>query len=109
MAVIRKTIRVLCVDDHRLMREGVSKIVDVQPDMKVVAEANNGEVAVSQFLASQPDVVQSGCRQRGRRLCREDDRRGEERREQSGHWMRMMPRRIALATAAVRSCTSSFV
>ena len=57
MAVNKKIIRVLCVDDHRLMREGVSKIVDVQPDMKVVAEANNGEHAVAQFLASRPDVT----------------------------------------------------
>jgi two-component system, NarL family, response regulator len=57
MAVTKKTIRVLCVDDHRLMREGVSKIVDVQPDMKVVAEANNGEQAVAQFVAVRPDVT----------------------------------------------------
>jgi DNA-binding NarL/FixJ family response regulator len=57
MAVARRPIRVLCVDDHRLMREGVAKIVDVQPDMKVVAEANNGEQAISQFLASRPDVT----------------------------------------------------
>jgi DNA-binding NarL/FixJ family response regulator len=50
-------IRVLCVDDHRLMREGVARIVGVQPDMKVVAEASNGEHAVAQFLASRPDVT----------------------------------------------------
>jgi len=48
---------VLCVDDHRLMREGVTRIVGVQPDMKVVAEASNGEHAVAQFLASRPDVT----------------------------------------------------
>jgi DNA-binding NarL/FixJ family response regulator len=57
MTVTKKTIRVLCVDDHRLMREGIAKIVDVQPDMKVVAEASNGEHAVTQFLASRPDVT----------------------------------------------------
>ena len=50
-------IRVLCVDDHRLMREGVARIVDVQPDMKVVAEAGNGEHAVAQFMATRPDVT----------------------------------------------------
>ena len=50
-------IRVLCVDDHRLMREGVARIVGVQPDMEVVAEASNGEHAVTQFLASRPDVT----------------------------------------------------
>jgi DNA-binding NarL/FixJ family response regulator len=57
MAVASRLIRVLCVDDHRLMREGVARIVGVQPDMEVVAEASNGEHAVAQFLASQPDVT----------------------------------------------------
>ena len=50
-------IRVLCVDDHRMMREGVARIVAVQPDMELVAEASNGEHAVAQFLASRPDVT----------------------------------------------------
>jgi len=57
MAVAKRRIRVLCVDDHRLMREGIARIVDVQPDMEVVAEASNGEQAVAQFLASRPDVT----------------------------------------------------
>jgi DNA-binding NarL/FixJ family response regulator len=57
MAVASRLIRVLCVDDHRLMREGVAKIVGVQPDMEVVAEASNGEHAVAQFLACRPDVT----------------------------------------------------
>jgi len=50
-------IRVLCVDDHRLMREGIVHIVGLQPDIKVVAEASNGEEAVEQFLRHQPDVT----------------------------------------------------
>ena len=50
-------IRVLCVDDHRLMREGLSRIVGVQPDMTVVAQAANGEEAVEQFRRHQPDVT----------------------------------------------------
>ena len=57
MAVATRLIRVLCVDDHRLMREGIAKIVGVQPDMEVVAEASNGEHAIAQFLASRPDVT----------------------------------------------------
>lgn len=57
MAVANRPIRVLCVDDHRLMREGVARIVGVQPDMVVVAEASNGEHAVAQFLASRPDIT----------------------------------------------------
>lgn len=47
----------LCVDDHRLMREGISRIVGVQPDMTVVAEASNGEEAVEQFARHRPDVT----------------------------------------------------
>ena len=57
MVVTNRPIRVLCVDDHRLMREGIARIVGVQPDMMVVAEASNGEHAVAQFLASRPDVT----------------------------------------------------
>jgi DNA-binding NarL/FixJ family response regulator len=50
------TIRVLCADDHRLMREGIARIVGVQPDMTVVAQASDGEQAVAQFLKYRPDV-----------------------------------------------------
>ena len=50
-------IRVLCVDDHRLMREGITRIVDVQPDMTVVAEASTGEEAVEQFVRHAPDIT----------------------------------------------------
>lgn len=57
MAAVTPPIRVLCVDDHRLMREGVARIVDVQPDMAVVAEASTGEQAVAQFAACRPDVT----------------------------------------------------
>ena len=50
-------IRVLCVDDHRLMREGIARIVGVQSDMTVVAEASDGEEAVEQFIKHRPDVT----------------------------------------------------
>ena len=50
-------IRVLCVDDHRLMREGIVRIVGLQRDMTVVAHASNGEEAVEQFLRHRPDVT----------------------------------------------------
>ena len=50
-------IRVLCVDDHRLLREGIVRIVGLQPDMTVVAQASNGEEAVEEFLRHQPDVT----------------------------------------------------
>lgn len=50
-------IRVLCVDDHRLMREGIARIVGLQPDMTVVAQASNGQEAVERFLEHRPDVT----------------------------------------------------
>jgi DNA-binding NarL/FixJ family response regulator len=50
-------IRVLCVDDHRLMREGIVRVVGLQPDMLVVAQASNGEEAVEQFLQHRPDIT----------------------------------------------------
>jgi DNA-binding NarL/FixJ family response regulator len=39
------------------MREGVARIVGVQPDMEVVAEASNGDQAVAQYVTHQPDVT----------------------------------------------------
>jgi DNA-binding NarL/FixJ family response regulator len=57
MNEVPDVIRVLCVDDHRLMREGISRIVGLQSDMTVVAEAANGEEAVEQFERVRPDVT----------------------------------------------------
>jgi two-component system, NarL family, response regulator len=48
---------VLCVDDHRLMREGITRIVAVHPDMEVVAQASNGDQAVAEYLLHRPDVT----------------------------------------------------
>jgi len=50
-------IRVMCVDDHRLMREGIVLIVGLDPSMKVVAEAATGEEALAQFVEHRPDVT----------------------------------------------------
>jgi DNA-binding NarL/FixJ family response regulator len=50
-------IRVLCVDDHRLMLDGLSLLIDRQPDMHVVASATTGEEAVELFGRLQPDVT----------------------------------------------------
>jgi len=50
-------VRVMCVDDHRLMREGLRRIVALQPDMVVVAEASNGAEAIEQFQQHRPDVT----------------------------------------------------
>ncbi len=52
-----RPIRVLCVDDHRLMREGIVRIIGLQPDIEVVAEGRTGQEAVEQFLRHRPDVT----------------------------------------------------
>ena len=50
-------IRVLCVDDHPVVRQGVASLVSVQPDIELVAEAANGSDAIQQFRALRPDVT----------------------------------------------------
>ena len=50
-------IRVLSVDDHALLREGISALVGNQPDMELVAEACNGREAVELFRTHRPDVT----------------------------------------------------
>ena len=50
-------IRVLSVDDHPLLREGVASLLAGQPDLQLVAEASNGREAVDQFRAHRPDVT----------------------------------------------------
>jgi two-component system, NarL family, response regulator len=50
-------IRVLCVDDHRIVREGLALIIAQQPDMKVVGFAATGEEAVAQWRRHQPDIT----------------------------------------------------
>jgi len=50
-------IRVLCVDDHPLVRKGIASILNNQADMKLVAEAGNGRDAVALFRQHRPDVT----------------------------------------------------
>jgi two-component system, NarL family, response regulator len=50
-------IRVLAVDDHPLVRQGIAGLLAIQPDMTLVGEASNGRDAIQQFRAHHPDVM----------------------------------------------------
>jgi DNA-binding NarL/FixJ family response regulator len=52
-----KSIRILTVDDHPLLREGIAALVATQSDMKVVAEASNGLEALEKFRKHRPDIT----------------------------------------------------
>jgi DNA-binding NarL/FixJ family response regulator len=52
-----KLIRVLCVDDHPLLREGIAALLNAEPDMKLVAEARNGVEAIEKFRLYRPEIT----------------------------------------------------
>jgi DNA-binding NarL/FixJ family response regulator len=52
-----KSIRILLADDHNVLRQGMAQALDTQPDMTVIAQADNGKEAVTLALKNQPDIV----------------------------------------------------
>jgi DNA-binding NarL/FixJ family response regulator len=57
MSADRFPIRILSVDDHLLLREGVAALLANQSDLRLVAEACNGREAIDQFRRHRPDVT----------------------------------------------------
>lgn len=51
------SIRVLLVDDHKLMREGLRSLLEVQPNIEVVGEAGDGQTALKMALEIKPNIV----------------------------------------------------
>jgi DNA-binding NarL/FixJ family response regulator len=57
MSSVPNVIRILAADDHPLLRKGIASLVNGEPDMKLIAEASNGEEAVEKFRLHRPDVT----------------------------------------------------
>src|SRR4030088_1332338 len=55
--VVKREIRVIRDDDHPVVRDGLAAMVNQQPDMEVVAEASDGEEAVTFYELHRPDVM----------------------------------------------------
>lgn len=53
----QKEIKVLLVDDHQMMRDGLRHIINKQQDMKVIGEASNGQKAIQFVQENQPDAI----------------------------------------------------
>jgi DNA-binding NarL/FixJ family response regulator len=57
MSIEPSLIRILTVDDHPLLRKGIATLVNAELDMKLVAEASNGQEAIEKFQSYRPDVT----------------------------------------------------
>jgi len=52
-----RAIRILTVDDHQLLREGIAAVLEGQPDMVLIGQASNGREAIESFRQHRPDVT----------------------------------------------------
>jgi DNA-binding NarL/FixJ family response regulator len=60
-----QVLRILCVDDHPLIRKGIASILANEPNMQLVAEAEDGEQAVRLFRELRPDITLMDLRMPG--------------------------------------------
>jgi DNA-binding NarL/FixJ family response regulator len=59
------TIKVLIVDDHHVVREGLRRILETDESIEILGEARNGEEAIAKAVALRPDVVLMDLRMPG--------------------------------------------
>ena len=57
MSIDPSRIRILTVDDHAILRQGIAALVNGESDMKLVAEASDGQEAIDKFRLHRPDVT----------------------------------------------------
>ena len=57
MSEVSAQIRILSVDDHALVRQGIAVLIRTEPDLTLVAEASNGREAIQRFRAHRPDIT----------------------------------------------------
>src|ERR1035441_5320839 len=72
-------IRVMLVDDHPAFRTGMAALIENEPDLKVVAEAGDGQAAIRIYREKKPDVVLMDLRLPGIGGRSEERRVGKER------------------------------
>lgn len=54
---LSKTVRILLADDHTIVRQGLARLLEEQPDLTVVGEATNGQAAIDKALELNPDMI----------------------------------------------------